>query len=58
MRVIVCGGRDYVDADAIRERLKQLQVVEPRAGPQSPLHQEHLPIRARQQLGYLVLEVR
>lgn len=58
MRVIVCGGRDYVDADAIRERLKQLQVVEPRAGPRSPLHQEHLPIRARQQLGYLVLEVR
>ena len=31
MRVIVCGGRDYTDSDAIHERLTQLQAVEPMA---------------------------
>ncbi|MGC9156167.1 MAG: DUF2493 domain-containing protein [Ferrimicrobium sp.] len=29
MRVIVCGGREYTDSDVIRERLIQLQAVEP-----------------------------
>ena len=31
MRVIVCGGRDYRNSDAIRKRLTQLQAVEPMA---------------------------
>jgi hypothetical protein len=31
MRVIVCGGRDYVDSNTIREHLKLLQAVSPDA---------------------------
>jgi hypothetical protein len=31
MRVIVCGGRDYADAEVIREHLKLLQAVSPDA---------------------------
>ncbi len=31
MRVIVCGGRDYTDSDAIRQRITQLQAVKPMA---------------------------
>jgi hypothetical protein len=31
VRVIVCGGRDYTDADTIREHLKLLRAVSPDA---------------------------
>ena len=55
MRVIVCGGRDYRNSDAIRERLRQLQAVKPMVVliSRQGISQEHwvTGLRRTQQIG-------